>query len=149
MFIKNNVSKKPEKRLLEILGRLNETQIATLIDFAEFLADRPTAAAAMGAAEPAKPVVLQPMDIPRPEKESVVKAIKRLAATYPMVDRSKMLNETSALMTQHIMQGRDAVVVIDELEIMFRTSYEKICLKDMGEVTIKEDEKQEDEKQPE
>ena len=129
MFIKNNAAKKPEKRLLEILGRLSQTQIATLIDFAEFLAARPASGADTGAPPPAGPAVPQPGDIPRPEKESVVKAIKRLAATYPMVDRAKMLNETSTLMTQHIMQGRDAVEVINELEIMFRTSYEKICIK--------------------
>ncbi len=141
MFIKNNATKKPEKRLLEILGRLNETQIATLIDFAEFLADRPASAAAMGASEPATPVVLQPVDIPRPEKESVVKAIKRLAVTYPMVDRAKMLNETSTLMTQHIMQGRDAAVVIDELEIMFRVSYEKIYIKNKDDDEEKQPEK--------
>lgn len=139
MFIKNKAAKKPEKRLLEILGRLSETQIATLIDFAEFLANRPASAADMGAPEPAEPAVLQPVDIPRPEKESVVKAIKRLAATYPMVDRAKLLNETSTLMTQHIMQGREAVEVINELEIMFRTSYEKIQMKG----------KKEDEKPPE
>jgi hypothetical protein len=36
-------------------------------------------------------------------------------------------------MTQHIMQGRDAVEVIDELEVMFRTRYETIYAKDPGE----------------
>ncbi len=134
MFIKNNATKKkPEKRLLEILGRLNETQIATLIDFAEFLAMRPGAEFAAGESDTAEPAVPQPADIPRPETESVVKAIKRLAATYPMVDRTKMLNETSTLMTQHIMQGRDAVEVINELEIMFRTCYETIYVKDEAE----------------
>jgi hypothetical protein len=56
-----------------------------------------------------------------------------------MVDRAKMLNETSTLMTQHIMHGRDAVEVINELEIMFRTRYETIYSKD----------KKEDEKLPE
>lgn len=130
MFIKNNAAKKPEKRLLEILGRLNETQIVTLIDFAEFLAARPGATLTAGESTTAEPIVLQPVDIPRPEKESVVKAIKRLAVTFPMVDRSKMLNETSTLMTQHIMQGRDAVEVIDELEAMFRACYEKLNIKD-------------------
>ena len=130
MFIKNNAAKKPEKRLLEILGRLNETQIVTLIDFAEFLAARPGATLTAGESTTAEPIVLQPVDIPRPEKESVVKAIKRLAVTFPMVDRSKMLNETSTLMTQHIMQGRDAVEVIDELEAMFRACYEKLNTKD-------------------
>ena len=134
MFIKNNAAKKPEKRLLEILSRLNETQIATLIDFAEFLAMRPESASAMGEPETAEPAAVpQPADIQRPEKESVVKAIKRLTATYPMVDRTKMLNETSTLMTQHIMQGREAVEVINELEVMFRSRYEKIYIKDEEE----------------
>ena len=141
MFIKNKAAKKPEKRLLEILSRLSETQIATLTDFAEFLAERPAAAVALNATQPPEPAVLQPVDIPRPEKESVVKAIKRLAATYPMVDRAKMLNETSTLMTQHIMQGRDAVEVINELEIMFRSSYEKIYSKDMQEAKAEDKEK--------
>ena len=128
MFIKNKSAKKPEKRLQEILDRLDATQIASLIDFADFLASR--AGSATGLPETTEPAVHLPADIPRPEKESVVKAIKRLAATYPMVDRAKMLNETSTLMTQHIMQGRDAVEVIDELETMFRASYEKLSLKD-------------------
>ena len=59
----------------------------------------------------------------------MVKAIKRLGATYPMLDRSKMLNETSVLMTQHIISGRDVIEVIDELEIMFRRHYEKLAEK--------------------
>ena len=36
-----------------------------------------------------------------------------------------MLNETSTFMTQHIMQGRAAAEVIDDLEAMFRNFYEK------------------------
>jgi hypothetical protein len=43
-----------------------------------------------------------------------------------MLDRSKMLNETSVLMTQHVISGRDAVEVIDELEILFRRHYENL-----------------------
>lgn len=130
MFIKNNAAKKPEKRLLQILDRLNEAQITSLIDYAEFLASRTTDAQTADASGAAEPVAPRPLNIPRPEKESVVKAIKRLAITYPMVDRSKMLNETSALMTQHIMQGRDAAEVIDELEALFRACYEKLYLKE-------------------
>lgn len=117
------MSKATEKRLRDILRRLPESQAQTLLDFAEFLDARhgqPGAAAGMPEA------VGGPQPIPRPDQESVVKAIKRLAATYPMLDRSKMLNETSSLMTQHVMQGRDAVEVIDELEIMFRRHYEKL-----------------------
>jgi hypothetical protein len=43
-----------------------------------------------------------------------------------MLDKAKMLNETSALMAQHIMQGRDAEEVIDELEQVFATHYERL-----------------------
>jgi hypothetical protein len=107
---------KTEKRLREILGELPEAQATALLEYAEFLAAR------YGGSKE----ITAPLDIPRPEKESVIKAIKRLGATYPMLDRSKMLNETSVLMTQHVISGRDAVEVIDELEVMFRRHYEKL-----------------------
>ncbi len=107
---------KTEKRLREILGELPETQALALLEYAEFLAARYS-----GPKE-----ITAPLDIPRPEKESVVKAIKRLGATYPMVDRSRMLNETSVLMTQHVIHGRDATEVIDELEVLFRRHYQTL-----------------------
>jgi hypothetical protein len=43
-----------------------------------------------------------------------------------MLDARKLLNETSAIMTQHVMKGRDKIEVIEELEILFRTHYEKL-----------------------
>lgn len=104
-----------EKRLREILGALPEAQGRALLDYAEFLAAR----------HGESPPPAERLDIPRPASESVVKAIQRLGATYPMLDRSKMLNETSVLMAQHVMQGRDAVEVIDELEALFLRHYEK------------------------
>ena len=110
---------KKEQRLREILGELPETQSAALLEYAEFLATR------YGGSKE----ITAPLNIPRPPKESVVKAIQRLGATYPMLDRSKMLNETSVLMTQHVISGRDAIEVIDELEIMFRRQYEKLAEK--------------------
>ena len=125
MLIKNNAAKKTGKHLLDILASLPPAQAETLLEFAEFLAARYGATVTSDTSEQAAATTPLPLDIPRPEKESVVKAIKRLAATYPMLDRSKMLNETSTLMTQHIMQGRAAAEVIDELEAMFRTCYEK------------------------
>lgn len=106
---------KTEKRLREILGLLPEAQTVALLEYAEFLAAR------YGGVKE----ITEPLDIPRPDKESVVRAIKRLGATYPMLDRSKMLNETSVLMTQHVIHGRDAVEVINELEVLFRSHYER------------------------
>lgn len=108
-----------EKRLREILSDLPEAPAAALLEYAEFLATR------YGGPKE----VTEPLEISRPAKESVVKAIRRLGATYPMLDRSKMLNETSVLMTQHVMHGRVAVEVIDELEIMFKRQFEKLAEK--------------------
>ncbi len=116
-----------EKRLAEIVNRLPAAQAAALLEFAEFLLIRHGstggAEAAPGVTTAETPV---PLDIPRPAEESVVKAVKRLRATYPMLDARKLLNETSAIMTQHVMQGRDKIEVIEELEILFRTHYEKL-----------------------
>lgn len=108
-----------EKRLREILSDLPDAQAAALLEYAEFLATR------YGGPKE----ITSPLDIPRPSEESVVKAIRRLGATYPMLDRSKMLNETSSLMTQHVLHGRAAAEVIDELEIMFKRHYEKLAEK--------------------
>ncbi len=108
-------TRKTELRLRDLVARLPEAKAQALLEYAEFLVARHG-----DTLETATP-----LDIPRPDKETVVKAIKRLSATYPMLDRAKMLNETSVLVTQHVMHGRDAVAVIDELEILFRRHFEQ------------------------
>lgn len=106
-----------ERRLLKIFRGLPETQRQGLLDYGDFLLAR---------AQPeARAVPQAPLDIPRPEKESVVKAIKRLRQTYPMIDRARILHETSGLMTQHLVHGKAAADVIDELEGLFRRHYEE------------------------
>jgi hypothetical protein len=105
-----------DKRLLRSFRRLRDEDRATLLAFAEFLETR---------AQRTVPEVMQPQPIPRPEKETVVGAIKRLSATFPMLNRAKLLNETSVLVTQHVMRGRDAVEVIQELEVLFQRHYEE------------------------
>jgi hypothetical protein len=107
---------KAEKKLLSHFARLPPVERETLLAFAEFLAARSGADRPIEAPEP----------IPRPGSESVIGAVKRLSATYPMLDKSKVLHETSGLVTQHLMQGRAAVDVIDELEVVFRRHYEKL-----------------------
>lgn len=109
----------PEERaLLERLRRLSEGERRILLDFAEFLAARAAPAASAPATEP--------LPIPRPERETVVRAIKRLRATYPMLDPRKLLHETSHCMTLHVVQGRPAAEVIDELELVFSRHYQKL-----------------------
>lgn len=105
-----------ERRLLRVFRALPEARQQGLLDYAEFLIER--------AAPQEQSIPQDPLDIPRPEKESVVKAIKRLRHTYPMIDRTKILHETSGLMTQHLVHGKGAAEVIDELEGLFRRHYE-------------------------
>lgn len=113
-----------EKKLLQQFRKLEAQQQQMLLEFAAFLQSRTVEADK--AAEPPP----EPLDIPRPEEESVVKAIKRLTATYPMLAKDKMLNQTSSLMAQHIMQGRAAMDVIDELEEIFSTHYRTLVESD-------------------
>ena len=112
-----------KNRLIRILESLPSPQAAQLLDFAEFLGQR-HGVAVTGISEPVK--ILEPVDIPRPEEESVPKAIKRLAETYPMLNRRTLLDETGTYMTQHVMERRPAKEVIDDLEVMFRGHYENL-----------------------
>ena len=109
-----------DRKLRALLDRLSAADRATVLAFAEFLASRAEAGQEVGA-EPAP----EPVPEPRPESESVVGAIKRLSRTYPMLEKSEMLNETSALMSQHVVQGRPPREVIDELEALFRRAWER------------------------
>ena len=87
---------KREKKLLNCLRALPDPAAQQLIDFAEFLQAK---------YQPITTELAEPQAIPRPDQESVVAAVKRLSATYPMLDKDKLLNETSALVMQHMMQG--------------------------------------------
>ncbi len=116
-----------EARLLSLFRTLSAGDQSTLLDFAAFLASRGSGAAAQPPAAPARPApVPEPEAIPRPAEEKVVAAIKRLSRTYPMLDKNAMLGATSDLMMQHVLQGRDAKEVIDELEQVFRDEYDKL-----------------------
>lgn len=114
-----------EKRLLLILADLGETEQRSLLDFAEFLAGRAGAVRTLPAPRMREPA--QPDLLPRPEQETVVGAIKRLRRSYPMLDRRKLLNETSAAMSKHAIGGVKAEIVIDELEEVFARHYTLYC----------------------
>ena len=109
--------KKSEKKLLEAWRKLSESDQQAVLSFSEFLLER------NGAVEEEQ-VASEPLDIPRPADESVMAAIKRLSKTYPMINKDHMLNETSSLVAQHVIHGKNAVEVIDELEIVFQRHYE-------------------------
>ncbi len=105
-----------EKRLLKLFRKLSEIDQLGLSRYAEYLVH----SAEQGKGPESIPA---PERIPRPEKESVVGAIKRLSASYGMLDSPKLLNDTSNLMTQHVMHGKAVVEVIDELEQLFERHY--------------------------
>ena len=111
-------TRSPVDVLLERFDDLDEVGRQMLLDYAEFLQTKYAAPEAQSIAEPEL--------IPRPDNESVVKAIKRLTASYSMIDRSAILHETSALMAEHVMQGRKANDVIDDLEALFERQYKKL-----------------------
>jgi len=107
--------KADEKKLLQFYRNLVDDNKQTLLKFAEFLAQNQSTELDEQLPEP---VLISPK-----ENETVVGALKRLSASYPMLDKAKMLNETSTLMTQHVMHGRDKQEVISELEVLFETQY--------------------------
>jgi len=112
--------KPAEKKLLKYFSRLTPEQRVTLLQFAEFLSEK-------GSTDYSVPEKIPEPELKeRPEEETVVAAIKRLTAGYPMLDRDKLFNETSTLMTRHVMQGEAATIIIDELELLFQRKYKQL-----------------------
>lgn len=109
------------KSLIEIFETLDAERQVSLFDFAEFLQSK---------GDLVTKEVGERVEIHRPEKESVVGAIKRLKETYPMIDSMKVFSSASELMTEHMVKGRDANEVIDEMEQIFENFYAKM-LKEM------------------
>lgn len=117
------------EKLLALYNALNPVDQAALLSFAEFLLQRAPSGqtglvATPAAASEMPPAVPEdPLDIPRPDNESVIKAVKRLSETYPMLNKKEMLTETSDLVTQHVVMQRDKEEVIAELETVFERRY--------------------------
>jgi hypothetical protein len=101
-----------------LLARLDEDHQQAIVDYANFLVQRYNV-------EDSRDRDLKPESIERPRQESVIAAIKRLKKTYYMLETDTILNETSALMGQHILKGREASDVIDELQSIFQAQYEQ------------------------
>mgnify|MGYP000334879856 CR=1 FL=1 len=108
-----------ERKCLNILADLDNSDQQSVLSFAEFLRAK--------AKEEGRFVIVQqePLNILRPEEERVVAAIKRLSETYPMIKKNTLLDETSTLMSAHILQGRVATDIIDDLEVLFAKHYKQ------------------------
>jgi hypothetical protein len=122
-----------ERRLGKLFRSLDAPQREALLSFAEFLSERSSGGqresgrlpnAYPGAADVPEAVSELPLVEPRPAQESVVAGIRRLRRTYPMLDSGEMLNEASSLMAAHVLHGRAASAVIDELETLFAERFD-------------------------
>ncbi len=127
-----------QQTLLDFYQDLSLEDKHSLLRFAEFLAtgtvSSESAVDKPGMDETESPsdqspvkndVIPEPEKIERPEDERVVDALKRLSATYPMLEKKTLLNKASELVAQHVMFGKPAVVVINEIEEMFAEAYDK------------------------
>lgn len=106
------------RRLEKILKQLSSADRESFFAFAEFLLARST-----DEIQDAPKEEQQPKGIERPVEESVIGAVKRLRENYFMVDPDTLLHETSELMQSHMLKGRPAADVIDDLEQLFDSKY--------------------------
>jgi hypothetical protein len=121
--MQGDINNTDELRLLAVFRALSASDRHALQAYAEFLAVR---SGTIGIESESAEAPLQ--SAPRPEDESVVMAIRRLTRSYPMLDRRKLIGQTSQLMAEHALQGRAAAEVITELEVVFETHYRKTIL---------------------
>jgi len=122
--------KTAQQQLADLFAGLDEGSQASLLAFAEFLANRNSAPLSAPERPPAN--VPEPENIARPADESIVAALKRLAKTYPMLDKTEMLGATSDMVATHVMQGTDAALVIDQLEAVFADRYRQLQERSRG-----------------
>ncbi len=105
------------RKLLSFWDDLAQEDQWALLRYAEFLSySRQTTVK-----DVAEVVLVSP-----PENESVIGALKRLSATYPMLDNAKMLDQTSSLVSEHVLQGRAKEEIISEFELLFDAQYQKL-----------------------
>jgi hypothetical protein len=109
--------KRDAKALADLFNTLDAERQRSLFDYAEFLQSQGGLV---------QREFSEPVDIPRPDSESVVGAIKRMKKTYPMIDSMEVFAVASNLMTEHMVKGRDADEVINEIEVLFEETYKKL-----------------------
>ncbi len=109
-----------QRELLVLYTNLSKDDRQSLINFGRFLVSQQQAACGQSAEES---ISSEPLDISRPEDETVINAIRRLSQTYPMLDSKTLIDGTSMLLSAHVLQGKSAQQVINELELLFEQKY--------------------------
>jgi hypothetical protein len=94
-----------EGRLLELFRGMDARGRGSLLDFAEYLAKR-------------VPVPAEQVARP-PAEESVVQAIRRLNRSHPSLKKHRLIPRVEQLLAAHMVDGRPAAEVIDELESLY------------------------------
>ena len=113
----DNSKIKSSQQLTSLYESMDDERKLSLCDFADFLYAR---------AAPVSKEILPPEDVSRPQEETVVGAVKRLKIKYHMVESMTVFSAASSLMTDHMVKGRDVVEVIDEMEMLFESAYDKL-----------------------
>jgi hypothetical protein len=98
-------------RLVMLLESLDETGRRTLVEHAEFLVSR-------------REVQAHPPSVaPRPTGDNVVQAIRRLNGSYPGLRRAALMQPVGELLSQHMVDGRAAEEVIEDLEALYARAH--------------------------
>ncbi|MBF0368239.1 MAG: hypothetical protein HQL52_02180 [Magnetococcales bacterium] len=106
-----------QRKLLAAWRKMGPEDRHALLKFAEFLASHSTASPS--------PPPTEPLDIPKPEGESAVKALKRLKKSYPMIENDlRLLEEASTILMRKVTGSSDQEVVAD-LEHFFAKRYQQ------------------------
>lgn len=106
------------QKLTKVVKKLSAEDQDAVMAFAEFLLQR-------SASAPQQPPEIQlPKEIERADGESVVAGMQRLTKTYFMIEKDELLHQATDLMTSHLLKGRPAKDVIDDLEQLFSDKYE-------------------------
>lgn len=108
---------KSDQDLIDLYDAMDDERKKSLCDFADYL---------YAQADPISKIIPPPEVSARPERETVVGAVKRLKSQYHMVESMSVFSTASALMTDHMVKGRDVIEVIDEMEVLFEEAYKKL-----------------------
>jgi len=112
---------KSSQALIDLYESMDDERKLSLCDFADFLYTK---------ADPVSKEIPAPENVPRPQEETVVGAVKRLKIKYHMVESMSVFSAASTLMTDHMVKGRDVTEVIDEMELLFENAYDKLIQDD-------------------
>jgi len=133
MSTSNSNKLKSSAALIDLYESMDDERKRSLCDFADFLYAK---------ADPVSKEIPAPDDVPRPQKETVVGAVKRLKLKYHMIDSMSVFSAASDLMTEHMVKGRDVVEVIDEMEVLFEGAYDKLLQANEAQTSESQDDKQ-------